>query len=290
MSTDADLIEIAAELYSGSLADFTADRNARATAADTADLAAGIRALRKPSIAAWVVNVFARERAAQLGEALSLAEELREAQADLDAKALAQLGRDRRTLTTRLAAEASDLATARGERVTASTRDAVQLTISAAFFDPDAAAAVASGRLVRELEPSGTFGDIMDSIVGGGAPAAAPAAPLPADEVAARRERKKAERALHEAEQARDRLAREQAKAAKTASAADARIAELTTRASELEHELSVVRRDLDRSTGEARTAADAVEAASDRLTDAEDAVRRAEDALAVLSRSATSS
>jgi hypothetical protein len=283
MSTDADLVAIAAELYSGPLADFTAARNTRARAAEDAALAADIRALRKPSVAAWVVNVFARERAAQLEEALALAADLREAQADLDARALARLGRDRRALTARLAAAAADLASSRGERVTASTRDAVQQTISAAFFDPDAAAAVASGRLVRELEPAGTFADVMDTIVGGGAPTAATAAALPADEVAARRERKKAERALHEAEQTRDRVVREHARAQTAAEAADNRIAELTTRATELEHELSIVRRDLDGSRDDARSAGAAVKAAHSHVSDAEDAVARAERALASL-------
>ena len=283
MSTDAELIAIAAELYTGPLAEFTVTRNARASAVTDASLAAGIRALRKPSVAAWVVNVFARERAAQLGEALALAEELREAQADLDAKALAQLGRDRRALTARLASTAVDLAATRGERITASTRDAVQQTISAAFFDPDAAAAVASGRLVRELEPSGSFGDVMDALVGGGAPSAPHATPLPADEVAARRERKNAERALHDAEQTRDRLVREQTKAAKRASEARATIADLTSRQVELERELAQVERALDRGHTEVRDAEHAESSTSERLADAERAVSAAEAEFAAL-------
>lgn len=286
MSTDADLVAIAAELYSGPLADFTAIRNTRARATEDAALATDIRALRKPSVAAWVVNVFARERAAQLEEALALAADLREAQADLDARALARLGRDRRALTARLAAAAADLASARGERVTASTRDAVQQTISAAFFDPDAAAAVASGRLVRELEPAGTFADVMDTIVGGGAPSAPEVPSPPADEVAARRERKNAERALHEAEQARDRLSRERADAARTATSAKTGVTDLASRETELERELAQVRRDLGPAQSAARSAEDALDAAADRLTDAERSVTDAERALNALDES----
>ena len=127
------LDDIAAALYAGPPEEFTAARNARAKDLDDRALAAEVKALRKPAVAAWVVNVLAQARAAQLGQALALAAELREAQADLDAAALAKLGRERRALTRRLAETAADLAGSRGERVTAATRDAVEQTISAAF-------------------------------------------------------------------------------------------------------------------------------------------------------------
>lgn len=283
MSTEADLTAIAVELYSGPLAEFTSARDARAKATDDTTIAGRIRALRKPSIAAWVVNVFARERSGQLGEALALAQELREAQADLDAKALAQLGRDRRVLTARLASAAADLAESRGERVTTTTREAVQQTISAAFFDPVAAAAVASGRLVRELEPSGTFAEGAESLVGGGAAEAPVIVVEPADEVAARRERKKAERALHDAQRLRDRRAHDQARAESRAERTSTRIAELTAREAELERELSQVRRDLELCRTEARSSTQEHADAVARLSEAVDAVARAESALAAL-------
>ncbi|MFJ4224878.1 transposase [Microbacterium sp. NPDC089695] len=283
MSTDDDLTSIAAALYTAPLVEFTATRDARAKATTDAALSAGIRSLRKPSVAAWVVNVFARERAAQLGEALALAAELRDAQDDLDAKALAQLGRDRRALTARLAAAAADLAASRGERVTDATREAVQQTISAAFFDPDAAAAVASGRLVRALEPSETYSDLMGSIVAGGAPSAAAPESAPADEVAARRERKKAERAVRDAEQSRDRLLREQKATAKTAANLRATIDELTAREAEIERELSQLRRRRDRARVESDTAEDAAATADGRVADAEQAVADAQANLSAL-------
>ncbi|HKT55370.1 MAG TPA: transposase, partial [Microbacterium sp.] len=153
--SDTSLTEIAAELYSAAPEEFVAARNARAADAADREDAARIRALKKPSVAAWVVNVFAHERADRLGQALQLAAELREAQDQLDAATLAELGRRRRALTSQLAHEAGELASARGGRVSPSTLEAVRQTIAAAFFDPDAAVAVASGRLVRELEASG---------------------------------------------------------------------------------------------------------------------------------------
>src|SRR5690625_8018335 len=74
----SSLTEIAAELYVRPRAEFVPVRDTRAKETADPELGAQIRALRKPSIAAWVVNVFAAERAEQLGQALGLAEELRE--------------------------------------------------------------------------------------------------------------------------------------------------------------------------------------------------------------------
>ena len=277
---DSELADIAVTLYTGSPTEFTTARNARAADTDDPALAARIRALKKPSVAAWVVNVFAHERSSQLGEALLLAEELREAQADLDARALAQLGRDRRALTHRLAADAAELAEARGQRITASTREAVQQTISAAFFDPTAAAAVASARLVRELEPAGTFADIADSIVGGGVPDAPAVIAKPLDEVKARRERRDAERTVREAERTHDRVVREAATTDRALRDASVRVDELTHREQELEAELAKVRRDAKRARGEAEKAETEQEALAQRVRDAEDDLRAAREAL----------
>lgn len=277
---DSELADIAVTLYTGSPTEFTTARNARAADTDDPALAARIRALKKPSVAAWVVNVFAHERSSQLGEALLLAEELREAQADLDARALAQLGRDRRALTNRLAADAAELAEARGQRITASTREAVQQTISAAFFDPTAAAAVASARLVRELEPAGTFADIADSIVGGGVPDAPAVIAKPLDEVKARRERRDAERTVREAERTHDRVVREAATTDRALRDASVRVDELTHREQELEAELAKVRRDAKRARGEAEKAETEQEALAQRVRDAEDDLRAAREAL----------
>lgn len=268
MSDVGDLETVAAELYAGSPEAFIATRNARAKEAGDPALAAAIRALRKPSVAAWVVNLFATERAARLGQALQLAAELREAQEDLDAATLSQLGRQRRALTNQLAAEAASLATARGARVTDATLEAVRQTISAAFFAPDAAAAVASGRLVRDLEPTGSL-DLGD-VVGGGPPAA-PAAPPPvADEVAARRERRKAEQALREAEKARERAERSVEKADRDARSARGRLDQLTARIAEVENELSRLRRDREQAEHDAAEADSSRAAAADELAAAQ--------------------
>lgn len=278
MMADATLDTIAAELYATAPDDFVKTRDARAKEASGADLTAAIKALRKPSVAAGVVNLFARERAEQLGEALQLAQELREAQADLDAATLAKLGRERRALTHRLAQNAAELARARGERITPSTLDAVQQTISAAFFDPDAAAAVASGRLVRELEPSATID--LSMVVAGGAPGAPVVKAAPADEVGARRRRREAEHAVREAEKARAQAEREQQKAEKAHASAIARAEELTARVAELEAELAQTRKDAEQAATDAAAADERRADAADDLAAAERAADEAQGAL----------
>ncbi|MFD5224598.1 transposase [Microbacterium sp. NPDC058342] len=231
------LTEIAAALYAAAPGEFVAERTRLAAA--NPDLAAQVKRLRKPSIAAWVVNLFAAERADRLGQALQLAEQLREAQDDLDAAMLAQLGRERRALTDQLAREAAGLAGDRGERVTPATLEAVQQTLSAAFFDPQAAAAVASGRLVRELEPTGAVE--LATVVGGGAAAAPAPAQRSTDEVAERRRRRDAERAVHAAESALERARRRRSAARERQQDAEERAERLAARAVELQAELTRV-------------------------------------------------
>lgn len=268
MGDAGELEIIAAELLTGPPDEFTATRNARAKEAADPALSAAVRALRKPSVAAWVVNLFARDRAARLGQALQLAAELREAQEDLDAATLSQLGRQRRALTSQLAAEAAALATAQGARVTDSTLEAVRQTISAAFFDPDAAAAVASGRLIRDLEPTGSID--LDAVVGGGRPAA-PAAPEPvADEVAARRERRRAEQARRDAEKKQERAERQAQRAERDATAAQGRLDQLTARIAEVERELDRLRRDRDQAAQDAAAADESRAQAADALAEAQ--------------------
>jgi hypothetical protein len=275
---DASLADIAAELYSGAPDEFVATRNARAAEAADAGLAKEIKALRKPSIAAWVVNVFAQERKVQLGQALQLAQELREAQDDLDAATLAQLGRQRRALTAQLAREAVGLASARGERITPSTGEAVQQTIAAAFFDPDAAAAVASGRLVRELEASALVD--LDAAVGGGRPEPLKVAPPPTDEVKARRERREAEAAVHNAEQDVLRAQRDETKAESEVRNLARRVDELTGRERDLEAQLAAARDELAEAKSRIPDLDDRKAAAGEAVTKAQQGLEAARKAL----------
>lgn len=271
--------EIAAELYAGPPEEFVSARNARAKDAGDATVSAAVKALRKPSVAAWVVNLFARERAAQLGEALSLAAELREAQADLDAPALAKLGRERRALTRRLAQTAGELAGSRGERVTPATLDAVEQTISAAFFDQDAAAAVASGRLVRALEPTASTDDIRDAVAGE-LPTLQPSAPRPPDELQARRERREAERRVTTAEKDLAAAERALAKQDEVVQTLTARAEELADGIADLEAQLERLRAEAERVEHDLPAETEKRAEAAERKDAAADAVAEAKQAL----------
>lgn len=276
---DPTLEEIAAELYAGPQSEFVSARSDRAAQVSDAGLSARIRAFRKPAVAAWVVNLFAQERAGQLDQALRLAAELREAQDDLDAPALAKLGRERRQLTRRLAEEAADLAGSRGERVTAATLEAVHQTISAAFFDSGAAAAVASGRLVRALEPTASDDDIRESVAGE-VTALEPSPARPVDELKARRVRREAEKRVAAAEKSLTTAERELAKRDKALDALEARTSELSEEEADLEARLEKVRKEAqrvqrDKPDVEAQRAeaAEQAEAAADEVADAKQAL-----------------
>lgn len=258
---DPTFEEIAAELYAGPPEAFVSSRKARADSVDDRELATRIRALRKPSVAAWVVNVFAQERAVPLGEALQLAAELREAQDDLDAPALAKLGRERRALTRRLADMAAELAGSRGERITPATRDAVEGSISAAFFAPAAASAVASGRLVRAIEASASNDDIRDAVAGE-IPELEPAPQRPPDELQARRVRRDAERQLASAE-------KEHKAAERELTMRDAALQELQTRATELAANVAELEAQLAKARAEAERVGEKLPQAKERRTEA---------------------
>ena len=96
---DLELLEIADELYALPLGDFTPARDARAKELKGTDLAGPVKALKKPSLAAWVVNLLVRRDADQVDQVLSLGAALREAAAGMDGDELRNLTKQRRQLT-----------------------------------------------------------------------------------------------------------------------------------------------------------------------------------------------
>ncbi|GAA1665351.1 transposase [Microbacterium lacus] len=266
MTAPADLDAVAAELYALPPDEFTAARNVRANQADR-PLAAQIKALRKPTAAAWAVGLLARE--GQLGDALELSAALREAQDDLDAAELNRLGRQRRALVAALAAQAADLAAAKGVTVSASARTEVEKTINAAVMDAAAAAAVMTGRLVRTLEATGLEPVDLTDAVGGSVPGV-PDAPAPSrDDLAERRARKAAERELREAERAAGEADRELAKI-------DAKLAKARERTDHLRERVDDLRAELARFEADAEKAE---AAATDLEAERTEAAERAQSA-----------
>lgn len=154
----AGTTDAVAELYALMPEEFTAARNRRASeAAKAGDKALGkaIRSLPKPSSAAWLVNMLSLHRAELISEVLELGAVLREAQNDLDQKQLRHLSGERQRLLRSAAREAQNLAKELGHPVSAAVGAEVEQTLWAAMTDADAAAAAASGQLVRGLEANG---------------------------------------------------------------------------------------------------------------------------------------
>lgn len=272
---EATIDDIATELCGLPPKEFTAARNARAKQTPDAALAAEVRALKKPLLAAWVVNLFARERADELAEALDLAAQLREAQEDLDAQTMSTLTRQRRALIRALAQQARELAAARGEKLTQATADAVEQTLNAAMFDVEAAAAVASGRLIRPLE-AGEQVDISEVVAGTPAVSGLPAPPdRPRDELKARRKRKEAAGALRAAESALTRAEREHADLERAWREKNEGADQLDDRAQELDDELARVRAEAER----LRRERDELDAERDEAQSRADQARRAVEA-----------
>ncbi|MFE6964057.1 transposase [Agromyces sp. NPDC057679] len=238
MGGDA-LIDEAAALYALRPEEFTAARNRRARELrdDDRELADAVTALHRPAPAAWLVNQLVRHRGDELDELLGLGAELRAAQAELDAPALARLAKQRRALVAALAREAGSLAEQLGAPVRQPVLDEVAQTLNAGMVDASAADAVSSGRLVRSLEAVGLEVDLGGAVAGGPGsptPAKRPARPKAgrrgdADDDAAGREREEQAR--------RERAEHERAAAA----AAEERSAEASAALDELERELAAL-------------------------------------------------
>jgi hypothetical protein len=159
MSTE-ELLAIADRLYAEPLGDFTPARDAAARAAATGDgadkeLAARVKALKKPSVAAWSVNVLVRREGDQIDQVLALGESLRAAAESMSGDDLRALTRQRRQLTNALAGTARDLAREQDVRLTAAVVDQVEGMLTAAMLDPVAAQVVRSGLVLTAFTSTG---------------------------------------------------------------------------------------------------------------------------------------
>lgn len=152
-----DLLVIADELYGLTLPDFTPARDRHSKDLKSADkeLAAQVKSLRKPSLAAWVVNALVRHETEQVEQVLAVGTALREAQSSLDGEELRALTRQRRQLTAAVTTRARALAGELGVRVTPAVADQVEATLTAAMIDEGCARAVRSGQLVTSFVATG---------------------------------------------------------------------------------------------------------------------------------------
>lgn len=244
-SLEDDVDAAAAKLYRLPPTQFTGARNERASR-ESGELAQRIKAFRKPSVAAWAMNLLVHD--GQLAEAIELSQALHEAQEDLDAATLSQLGRQRRALAAGLARRAGELAESEGTALSASVIEEVERTVNAAIIDADVASAVLTGRLIRTIQADDVTA--LADVVAGSLPGPAePAAPR--DDLAEKRARKAAEAALREADQAATEAERQLAQVTARLDKGRERADHLRDRIDELSAELERLATDADRADAE---------------------------------------
>lgn len=256
------------ELYASRPEDFTALRKelvATARKRGDRDGAREIASARRPTTAAWVVNVLVRTDPSvkrRLGE---LTAELKAAHAAMDGTRIRELTAIQRALVQELVRSA--LAAAGLSDVTAALKDDVAGTLQAAIADADVAARL--GRLEKAESWSG-FGDFgAAAAVGGGRRAQSKptsAEPAPAEQrvalAAARRRRAEAQKTVEAARMAHDRAVEEVTERRARVVGARRRYEQLLERLSAAEHDVDAADAELDASERDA-------EAAAERLADA---------------------
>jgi hypothetical protein len=250
---DADVR--AGGLYGLPLEEFTAARNALAAelkAEDDREGAAAVRALRKPSRAAWAVNRLVRSEPelveALLGAGGELRQAHRQAASGHGAEQLRAAAEAERTAVERLMARAPEVL---GAAPSPALADAMRDTLHAASSDDEARELVREGRVVEAMRPIGL----------GPAPATVRTGKVKAPAREPDRAQAAAER------QAREERAR-QLNAARAEEAA-------------LRREADAAQRSLERAEEALTRARDAMDAAAERAKDAQRRARTARTALA---------
>ncbi|MFE3442823.1 hypothetical protein ACFXNW_07315 [Nocardia sp. NPDC059180] len=155
------LSEIAAELYGLDPGEFVAarkDRAAQAKEAGERELAAAVAELRKPTVAAWTVNLLARGAPDEVNALLQLGGALRDAQRELSGDDLRRLTLQRQQVVSAVAKRAGELAAEHDRPVGEPVLREVAATLTAALADPEVAEQVRDGTLAKAASYEG-FGD-----------------------------------------------------------------------------------------------------------------------------------
>jgi hypothetical protein len=246
-------------LYGLPLDEFTAARNElakRLRREGDKDGADRVKALAKPSVAAWAVNQLARRRRDKVGKLLAAADELRKAHeralgGSEGAEKLRTAAQRERELVAALRRDARELLSEAGRPPTDATLERVATTLSSAARDAETRPLLEAGQLTEEVETTG-----FDAFAGMAVPAAPPARRATAKEAPAKAKPKGPSR--EEAAAERKRAAEEKK-----------RVAELRKRADALEKEAQRAERDAKRAVEEAeraRAAADEARAEADAV------------------------
>jgi DNA repair exonuclease SbcCD ATPase subunit len=151
-------------LYEAQPEGFVAARAAAIAAARTSgdkDAAKRYAALRKPTVAAWLVNLLALRRPELIENLVELSTALREAQRGLQGDQLRELSQQRRQVVAALVTAARTLAVEEDPGLSAGKLPLgeVESTLTAALAEPEIAEQVRSGRLIRAATYTG-FGEV----------------------------------------------------------------------------------------------------------------------------------
>jgi hypothetical protein len=247
------------ELYLLPAGEFIATRDrlaAKLAAAEQRDRAREVKALRRPSVAAWVVNQLAHRHGAALRRLIDAGEVLRRAQRRVvrggGADELRAAAQSRREALRELRGLAGPILRQVGS---APHLDDVLATLEAASVDPGAAKAVTSGRLARELPRPSGFGEAsqLTLVVGRGTTPNARPVPEPTGSRAAEAtpQRRQTRELLMEAK----RLEREAARSEQAAARTSRRAATLDHARREQERRVHRLREELQVSEGRLRAA-----------------------------------
>jgi hypothetical protein len=292
--TEPDLEQAIDELYAAAPEEFVPRRNALAkelTKAGRRPEAEEVRALRKPTLSAWLANQLARQEKAAVEALLDAGEDLKRTQQALlsggDAREL-QRGREELRALVRRLSDAGRATLAEDDRAASEAMlERLASTLEAAALDDGARQLLARGRLTEDVDLPG-FEALSPPAAG-----VPPRAPTRRDAEAPARKRQEADAPARKREQvdaaARKReqaeaAARERREAEAVRKAELSQLRESVRRARAETRDLRSQERDALRKADRARSEAARLEAAAtrlgERLADAEEAVRQAEERL----------
>lgn len=151
------------ELYAAPLHDFTSARDRLASELKQegdGDGAKAVKALRKPTVAAWAVNQLARRDSKGLGDLLETLAKMKDTSSPDELRALSER---RHALASQLTDRARAILEESGHGASSSTMHLISQTLYAGASDTDRSL-LERGRLTRELAPSGFEGVLGLSI------------------------------------------------------------------------------------------------------------------------------
>ncbi|RIQ37424.1 hypothetical protein [Jiangella rhizosphaerae] len=159
-----NLDDAADELYALPPEEFVEARNTlakRLKGEGAGDVAARVKALRKPTVAAWLTNQLVRRHRDEVAALMELGGRMRKAMSAMDGTALRELTAERKKQVDALLKAARKVAKDGGQRASVELIEAVASSLDAAIADPRAAELLQAAQLSHGLEHVG-FGAVED--------------------------------------------------------------------------------------------------------------------------------